>query len=204
MVKVEPLPSSLSATDVAAEHPAEVPGDGEPEPGAAIVPGGRGVGLAEGLEERRQSAPASCRCRCRTTSNSTRSPPLGQPSCRQRDPALLGELGGVAEQVEQDLAELGLVRAASRRGRAVPRARSCCRSWPPAARPWHCTSASRPATSNASRNTSILPASIFDRSRMSLIRPSRCLPAPRIFSRSGLSSGRPAPRPPRAASRCSR
>ena len=40
-------------------------------------------------------------------------------------------------------------------------------------------------TSNSSTRTSIMPASILDRSRMLLIRLSRCRPAPWIFSRSG-------------------
>ena len=58
------------------------------------------------------------------------------------------------------------------------------------------------ATSKVSRNSSILPASILDISRMSLISASRCLPAALIFSRSR-HEARPGAgrRLPRAASR---
>ena len=48
-----------------------------------------------------------------------------------------------------------------------------------------CTSA---RTSKSSRNSSILPASIFDRSSTSLISASRCLPAAWILPRSGARS----------------
>ena len=44
------------------------------------------------------------------------------------------------------------------------------------------------ATSKFSKNSSILPASILDKSRMSLMSASRCLPAALIFSRSPLNS----------------
>jgi len=50
------------------------------------------------------------------------------------------------------------------------------------------TAVTTSATSNVSREISILPASIFDRSSTSLIRPSRCLPDERILSRSGTRS----------------
>jgi hypothetical protein len=46
------------------------------------------------------------------------------------------------------------------------------------------TSSTRFATSNVSRKSFILPASTFERSRTSLINPSRCLPEERIFWRS--------------------
>ena len=50
------------------------------------------------------------------------------------------------------------------------------------------TSSTRVRTSKVSRNSSIFPASIFERSRMSLMRARRCLPAPWIFLRSGTAS----------------
>jgi hypothetical protein len=97
--------------DVAAEHAAEVPGDGQTEPGPAVVPGGRRVRLAERLEQprhllRRHADPG--------VGDPELQPvpvPAGEPSGLERDPAPLGELGGVAEQVEQGLADLDLVRA---------------------------------------------------------------------------------------------
>jgi len=46
------------------------------------------------------------------------------------------------------------------------------------------TSSTRPATSNVSRKSFIFPASTFERSRTSLIRPRRCFPEERIFWRS--------------------
>ena len=46
------------------------------------------------------------------------------------------------------------------------------------------------AMANGSKKRSILPASIFDRSRTSLIRPSRCLPEAWILARSATNSGR--------------
>ena len=61
-------------------------------------------------------------------------------------------------------------------GGAVDR-RACCRSSRRAAGCVVVTSSTISATSKVSRNSSILPASIFDRSRMSSISDCRCLPA---------------------------
>ena len=91
--------------------------------------------------------------------------------------AVLGELAGVAEQVEQDLPHLGHVGAHRPELVGAADLAACCRSSRPAAersspRPRPCA-----ATSKVSTNSSILPASIFERSRMSLMSDSRCLPA---------------------------
>ena len=53
------------------------------------------------------------------------------------------------------------------------------------------TSSISALTSKVSRYSSIFPASIFERSRMSLMRASRCLPAAWIFFRSGIASSWP-------------
>ena len=53
------------------------------------------------------------------------------------------------------------------------------------------TSSTSTDTSKVSRYSSILPASIFERSRMSLMRASRCFPAAWIFLRSGIASSSP-------------
>ena len=52
----------LADGDVAAEHLRQALGDGQPQPGAAELAGGRGVGLLEGLEEVLDLLRRSCRC----------------------------------------------------------------------------------------------------------------------------------------------
>ena len=51
MVKVEPSPGSLSTVMSPPIMLAEVLADGQAQPGAAVLAGGRGVGLGEGLEQ---------------------------------------------------------------------------------------------------------------------------------------------------------
>ena len=66
---------------VAAQHGAEVLGDGEPKTGAAKALGGRGIRLAEGLEQPAKLFLVSCRRRCPTrrsgSGNRPRAPPSG-------------------------------------------------------------------------------------------------------------------------------
>ena len=132
-------------------------------------------------------------------------PVVGLSLHGQADGAVVGELGGVGEQVEQRLPHLGQVGVHRRRGRRGSRRPACCRSSRPAAGRWPRRPGPGPATSNVSRNRSIRPASILERSRMSLISPSRCLPAALIFWRSGMNVVlRRGLRPPPGASRSSR
>ena len=130
MVKVEPLPGLLVTSIVPPSMVAEVLGDGQAEPGAAEVAGGRGVGLGEGLEQpadlllghadagvghvEGDARLAGCGLRSRETASVT--------------VAVLGELRGVAQQVDQALLELGQVGAhRADVGRAVDH-QPCCRS----------------------------------------------------------------------------
>ena len=170
--------------DVAA-HQAARRADRQPQARAAEPARGRGLGLGERLEQPAEllgvmPMPVS------ETGNVSQRP---CPSTRSRSTAsviraVLGELGGVAQQVEQRLPHLGQVgvhRCRRRRGSRRPGGcRSCSTSG------WTIASTSRTssATSNVSRKSSILPASILERSRMSLISPSRCLPAALILPRS--------------------
>ena len=119
-----------------------------------------------------------------------------------RDRAVLGELAGVAREIEQRLPDPHLVGAHRCRCRRRSRRPPGCRSSPPACRCVAPTSATSGAMAKASTCSSILPASILERSRMSLISASRCRPA-RSTRSSGSSSsvalrGRARPR---AASR---
>src|SRR5215831_16011295 len=87
---------------VAAHHARELAGDGKAEPGAAELLRGCGVGLAELLEQLslllRSHANAS-------VSDRELDPvaTVGDPARPQPDLAFLGELAGIAQQVEQYL-----------------------------------------------------------------------------------------------------
>src|SRR5262249_34149411 len=58
---------------VTAHHARELAGDGEAETAAVEAPRGRGIGLAELLEQLLPAAPPSCQCRYR--------PPLARSHC---------------------------------------------------------------------------------------------------------------------------
>ena len=78
----------------------------KPEAGAAVAAGRGRVGLRERLEDRSPASPAGCRCRCRARRSAAR--PCRRRrghsrSTRDHDLAALGELDGVADQVDEDL-----------------------------------------------------------------------------------------------------
>ena len=158
-------------------HPAaqalgEAPADHQPQAGAAIDAGDRGVGLAERLE---QAVDAVGRDADPGVAHGEEELDQAVPLARRRvdlqaDLAARRELDGVVEQVDQDLPQAAGV-ALDRRRHAVRH--PAVEREPLAARP----SASRIpiASSRQSRRTngadsiSSLPASIFETSRMSLI-----------------------------------
>ena len=176
-----PCPASLATVDVAAHHPAEAPADRQPQPGAAVLARGRRVGLGERL---RRAAPAAPRVMPMPVSRHREARSSSLPSGAHRAHAssvtvpLLGELAGVAQQVEQRLAHLASGRRAStpRSARAVDDEAVAVlldQRLDVPRRPAH-----QPAPRRSPRgSSSILPASILERSRMSLISSSRCLPA---------------------------
>ena len=100
-------PGRAVDADVAAHQLRQAAGDRQPEAGAAVLARGRGVGLLEGLEQPLPGSPARCRCRCPR--------PRSAPAVRRRRlPAagprsvtrpVVGELDGVAGEVEQGLAQ---------------------------------------------------------------------------------------------------
>ncbi len=79
-----------------------------------------------------------------------------------------------------------LVASAQVRPSPLPTTRNRLRFRPASATAVSPSSATSASTSTSSHERSILPASIFDRSRMSSIKPSRCFPARWIFSRSSV------------------
>src|SRR5262249_12576089 len=87
---------------IAAHHACELAGDGEPKPGAAEALRGRGIGLAELLEQ-------LCLLLCGHADAGVgdreldEAPAMAHLACRKLDFARFGELAGVAEEVEQDL-----------------------------------------------------------------------------------------------------
>ena len=199
-VNVEPSPGVLSTVTSPPIMRAELAADREPQARAAVVPIG---GRPRPARTPRTAAPAvrvSCRCRCRVTENVTHVPSASAPTAVMRDRAVFGEL----------------------RRRSTSRLNSTCRTLVTSA----CivpmrlvaldhqrvavlldqrlgrlptTSPSSAATSNVSTNSSIRPASIFERSRMSLIS------AEQMLAGSRGSSGDPAgtsPCPAPSASSC--
>ena len=110
IVKVEPSPGRLVDRDVAAEQLAELPGDRQAEAGAAVFLGRRRIGLAERLEQ-----PAELLLGHADAGVGDGKPhhrPIGFEALRhQGQPAVLGELAAVAENIEQALLELGAVGA---------------------------------------------------------------------------------------------
>ena len=62
---VLPSPGTLRAPMSPPDRGDQLPRDGQAEPGAAVGAGGRGVGLAERLEQPVHLVLGGCRCRCR-------------------------------------------------------------------------------------------------------------------------------------------
>src|SRR5205823_12577473 len=91
----------------AAHELGEPSADGEPEAGTAIAPAGRDVRLAEGLEEPVSAIGGDPDARVpHGEVIADRAGPLGRAGAgRDDDLTGLGELDGVVEQIEQDLAE---------------------------------------------------------------------------------------------------
>src|SRR6516162_3593956 len=87
---------------IAAHHARQLAGDGEPETSAAETLRGRGISLAELLEQLRlllrRHADATVGDRELDPAAS-----IGDPARSQRDLTFLGELAGIAQQVEQYL-----------------------------------------------------------------------------------------------------
>ncbi len=107
----------------AAEQGGEALGDGEAQAGAAEIAGGGGIGLGESLEQLAHlllgHADAAVRDAEQHVAVAGR---MGLARERQSDLALLGELGGVAQEVDQRLLDLGQVGAhRADVGRAVDR-----------------------------------------------------------------------------------
>ena len=149
-------------------------GDGQAETRAAVSPRRRPVGLRERLEDASLLAPAGCRCPCRArrTAAATRLRRVRSTSSTStHDLAALGELDGVADQVDQDLPQRGRV-ADERVGHvgrdvAMPArgpSRAAC-----SGQRLERVARARRAARTASRSSSSLPASIFEKSRMSLM-----------------------------------
>ena len=102
---------------------------------------------------------------------------VADPARPQRDLALLGELAGIAQEIEQDLPQPHRDRRSARRGSpARRRPAGSCSARRAGAR---CRSPRRSAAqaSTDSGLSSSLPASILERSSTWLMRPSRWLPA---------------------------
>ena len=128
----------------------------------------------ERSEEPRRAVCRRCRCRCRVTAKRSSAASV---AARARVTAIttspaLGELDGVADQVDQDLAQAAGV--ADARAAGMPRHRC----GPPARAPWpraarRAAGRRRPRPCRAGRrrcgSSSSLPASIFEKSRMSLM-----------------------------------
>src|SRR6185436_7900075 len=86
--------------DLAAEQPRELAADGEPEPGAAVLPAGSAVGLLKGLEDEPLLLRRDADAGVDDGEGDALAPGGGDV---ERDPALLGELEGVGEQVLKHL-----------------------------------------------------------------------------------------------------
>jgi len=69
MVNVEPVPGVLSTVTMPPSMVQKCLADGEPKTRAAEAPGGRGIGLAERLEQLAELFHVSCRSRCPTRGN---------------------------------------------------------------------------------------------------------------------------------------
>ena len=102
----------------------QLAGDGETEAGAAVPPGGRGVGLGEGVEEPLLGLARDARAGVGHRDQQLGvARPLGQHGHRDPYLAAVGELHGVGPQVGDHLAEPGRVAAQERRAPPAPRHR---------------------------------------------------------------------------------
>ena len=106
-MKVEPAPGGALDGGVAAHQPGDLPGNRQAQAGAAELPGRRGVGLGERLEELGRLLGRHADARVGDGKADPLAPGLGLGLTDHREPhgALFGELAGVAQQVQQALAE---------------------------------------------------------------------------------------------------
>ena len=92
--------------DLAAHQLDQPRGDGEPEAGALVAAGRRGVDLAELLEDQRQACRRECRCRYRSPRcGASCRRPTGSPLDIDQHMAGIGELDRIADQIGDDLAD---------------------------------------------------------------------------------------------------
>ena len=110
--KVLPWPGLALDPDPAAHQLDQLAGDGQAQPGAAVLARRRAVRLGERLEDRLAACPAGCRCRCRgprsagaasRDRNRSRTSSARPLHDRTTTSPALGELDGVADQVDQHL-----------------------------------------------------------------------------------------------------
>ncbi len=104
-------PKYRTAADLAAHagftshHPDEPPHDRQPQPGAAEVPGGRGIRLYERVEQRLQRMICDADTRIANLETNLRAVALrSHGKDMQHHLALSGELDGVADEINQALA----------------------------------------------------------------------------------------------------
>ena len=186
-MKVEPSPGLLVTSMVPPSMRAEMLGDGQSETGATVIAGCRDVGLRERLEQaadlffrHSNSGIADGECHDarsrRATAVTRRTDKLHR--------ALLGEFRSIAEKIDQALlqlhhidmhhADIGGHIDLKTVGVLVHQRRDQDTHFRNEFAEIHILQDRR----------SMRPDSILDRSRMSLIRPSRCLPALWILTRS--------------------
>ena len=173
-VERAPLPDGALDPDPAAHQLDQARGDRQPEPGAAVLARGRAVGLRERPRRSSPASPAGCRCRCRgprsAGATSVRGPLRGDASTLDDDLAALGELDGVADEVDDDLpqpagiADEHVGHVGGERGRPAP----APSGGPAGQRSSACRRGSRAGRSRCASSSS-LPASILEKSRMSLM-----------------------------------
>ena len=106
--KVEPWPSTLRHADRAAHQLDQLAGDVEPETAAADAAADAVVAAREPLEQVRLRLGATARCRCPRPRSAADT--VGRRCAHRLDPdhhpAAVGELDGVADQVDQRLVQL--------------------------------------------------------------------------------------------------
>ena len=169
---VRALARRCSHADLAAHQLDELPADRQAEAGAAVAARRRAVGLRERLEQLRLCRRPGCRCRCRAprsaadASRGRRRRPRPRPR-----PALLGELDRVADEVDQHLPQpAGSPTSASgTSGATSQRQLEALLACGPRREQASSESSTTSRRSNGDASSSSLPASIFEKSRMSLM-----------------------------------
>ena len=174
-----PFPGALSPVMSPPSMSRQPFADGQAEARAAEPPRRRAVGLRERLEDRGHLLRRHSHARVDHLEADAGIGAVGRVVMSHHEPhaAALGELDGVAQQVDQDLAEprrIGVDRLGNRPAVLdLQREAAWRRRGPASRRPLRSTSC---AGEQSIRSTVILPASIFEMSRMSLMMPSRWLP----------------------------